>query len=109
MVLEYEVEDEFPSSHSTNPAGIDLQADPAPCLAKIESCFSDNFSPAAATAAKVRAAKPEEDEERPVPDGKLLLETTLALITKPANFLILSRCLIVLIASSLILLPSIMI
>lgn len=81
----------LPSSHSTKPDGIDRHADPEPCRARIDSCFSVNLSPAAAAAATVNAAKPDAEEERPVELGKLFWETTLALRLMSASLRMRSR------------------
>jgi hypothetical protein len=88
MLFAYEESLVSPSNHSTNPFGIDLHADPDPCRAKIDSSFSENLRPKAATVAIVRAANPDADDESPVPDGKLFFVTILAQRFDFAIFLI---------------------
>ena len=97
--IPYDVSFVSPSNHSTNPSGIERQAEPDPCLARIDNSFLDKFKPAAADAATVNAANPDAEDESPVPVGKLFLVTTRAFKSIFAIFLILSKCLIALFPS----------
>ncbi len=47
MLIEYESESDSPGNHSTNPYGIERQAEPEPRRARQDNSFSDKESPMA--------------------------------------------------------------
>ena len=70
--------------HSTNPPGMDREAEPDPNLAMLESLSSVRFNPKAVVLARARAAKAEADEANPTPTGKLFLLSIQAWKGRPA-------------------------
>ena len=68
----------LPGCHSTNPPGIERQADPEPRRARRESSRSLSARPAALAAANASEANAEAEEAIPVPIGKLFSLVTCA-------------------------------
>src|SRR5258707_12732155 len=60
-----------PTCHSTNPLGMDLEAEPDPRRARRESYGSVRFNPAALLPANANAANAEAEEAIPAPAGKI--------------------------------------
>ena len=75
---------------------MDLHEEPEPCRARMDSCFLLRFKPAAEHAANVSDAEAEADEANPAPIGKLVSDATFALRLVLENFLIKSKCFVIL-------------
>ena len=73
-----------PICHSTNPLGMERQAEPDPRRASRDNCASDRFSPAALLAESANAANAAAEEAIPAPAGKLFSLITSAFILIPA-------------------------
>ena len=66
-----------PIIHSTNPLGMERDAEPEPRRASLDNCPSDRVKPAAREDASASAAKAAAEEAIPAPAGKLFaLETS---------------------------------
>ncbi len=61
----------FPICHSTNPAGIEREAEPEPRRARRDNSLSLKFKPAALLADSANAANAAAEEAIPAPAGKL--------------------------------------
>jgi len=61
-----------PICHSTNPPGTDRHAEPLPMRARRESSRSVSCRPAAALAARLRAANADAEDASPAPAGKIV-------------------------------------
>jgi len=73
-----------PARHSTNPLGIDRQAEPDPRRASRDKSASERVNPAAREEARESAAKAAAEEAIPAPAGKLFSLTISALSLIPA-------------------------
>src|SRR5690349_14327835 len=62
---------QVPACHSTNPLGMDREAEPDPRRARRDNSGSLRFNPAALLPAKANAANAEAEEAIPAPEGKL--------------------------------------
>ena len=67
-----------PICHSTNPLGIEREAEPEPRLANLDNSLSLKFNPAALLADNANAANAAADEAIPAPAGKLFSLVTWA-------------------------------
>lgn len=79
-----EVSSDSPGNQSTNPPGIERQADPDPLLARRDNSCSTRSRPAAVVAASANAANPAAEDAIPVPIGKLRVLSTRACVSIPA-------------------------